>query len=141
MKYIYYVAERGTILDKAIAKIDGSPYSHVELVLGETEDYWRTIACRYDSNVRLNLIRKDTAQWHVQETSRPLHTLEDFTHYLDFPYAVHKLPRTKCSWWPTFGKGFVCSSFLATIHGYEDPESFGVFDFLTKTLQEEANEH
>lgn len=129
MKLLFYKAETDTLLGKLIAYIDGSPFSHVELVVREDDRYFYTVGCHWGrGGVKPSIYPKNS-----DIVIRELRTSEPC--YLDIamrliqagtPYAAHKMPRTLWSWWPCFGKGLVCSSFIATIQNLPNPDSWGV---------------
>ena len=133
MKIIAYKASAGTWLDKLIAWLDGSQYSHVELVLGQDKTHYITTGCHWGrGGVSVGYIRINPLEWDEFVTPDVVSEAMESTALMarDRGYAIHKLPRTKWRWWPTFGRGFVCSTYLAWLLGFNDPDSYGVKDFI-----------
>ena len=132
---IFYHAKRApgsTIWDRLISLLDGSPYSHVELVYAETGALWLTYGCHIArGGARTGRIPKDDG-WLVIPLGAPIPAAVQvrLDEMRGAPYALHKLPRTKFRWWPVFGRGMQCASYIARAYGLEDPDSYGVRDVL-----------
>lgn len=134
MKIICYRAKRGTLWDRLIGWIERSAVSHVEIVQHESDDYWYVIGCHIQRGGVSRARIKKSDDWlvlslDVSEEQEAVAKLIA-ARLLGTPYAMHKLPRTRWSWWPTFGKGLICTSFIATCLGLPDPDSWGIADLL-----------
>lgn len=134
MKIICYRAKRGTLWDRLIGWIERSAVSHVEIVQHESDDYWYVIGCHIQRGGVSRARIKKSDDWlvlslDVSEEQEAVAKLIA-ARLLGTPYAMHKLPRTRWSWWPTFGKGLICTSFIATCLGLPDPDSLGIADLL-----------
>lgn len=138
MKIICYRAKRGTVLDRLIGWIERSAVSHVEIVEHESDDHWYVIGCHIQrggvSRARIN----KSDDWLELSLDLPAEQETVAKHIaarlLGTPYAAHKLPRTRWSWWPTFGKGLICTSFIATCLELPEPDSWGIADLLDLAL-------
>ena len=139
MKLLFYRAKADTLLGKLIAYIDGSPFSHVELVVREDDRYFYTIGCHWGrGGVKTGIYPKnDDIVIREMATNNPSY-LDHAMRLVqeDIPYASHKMFRTLWSWWPCFGKGLICSSFIATIQNLPNPDSWGVAAIYNLTAAE-----
>lgn len=132
---IFYNARKAsdrTIWDRVISLLDGSPYSHVELAYVSTSTTWSTYGCHISrGGVRNGHIPKSTGWLEIPLGGPVPEAVRARANAMrGAPYALHKLPRTKFRWWPTFGKGMHCASFIARAYGLDDPDSYGVRDVL-----------
>ena len=128
-KLIFYKAHTGNCFDKAVGKIDGGEYSHVELVIRETDTHWITVgASNRDGAVRVGTIAK-TAHWDtVNIAPEPP---QDASYYLHAGYDWIGLGRTIWKWWPYCKRRWVCSTFIASLYCLPDSRSWGVQDIYT----------
>ena len=134
MKIICYRAKRGTVWDRLIGWIERSAVSHVEMVEYESDDYWYVIGCHIQRGGVSRARIKKSDDWlvlslDVSEEQEAVAKLIA-ARLLGTPYAKHKLPRTRWRRWPTFGKGLICTSFIATCLELPDPDSWGIADLL-----------
>ena len=138
MKIICYRAKRGTVWDRLIGWIERSAVSHVEMVEHESDDYWYVIGCHIQRGgvSRARIMKSD--DWIELSMDLPAGQEEVAKHIaarlLGTPYAMHKLPRTRLDWWPTFGKGLICTSFISTCLELPEPDSWGIADVLDLAL-------
>jgi hypothetical protein len=134
---MFYKASYGTLWDKLIAKLDGSPYSHVEIVLrweqvsdlshylGTTTTI-STIGCRADTGQVTTSLYSEFQS--LDFILLPEASEEIYAH-LDRNYSFLKLLRTKFNWWKLFPKHTdVCSTWVARVLGLIEPDKWGVKD-------------
>ena len=130
MKFLFYKASEDALIGKLIAWVDGSPYSHVEIVEREDESYYYTIGCHWGrGGVTRGMYRKDDAGVVIVVNAAlgtDALTLAQIMLEEQIPYAVHKMFRTLWSWWPCFGNGMICSSFVAECLERPKNDSWGV---------------
>lgn len=123
-KLIFYKAKTGVLFDKLVSFFDKGDYSHVEIVLHETEAYWVTVgSSNRDGGVRVAYINKSD-HWDVVETQADV--VKDLQPYMGAGYDWIGLGRTIYSWWPYCKKRWVCSTFAAEVFGIADPRGQGV---------------
>lgn len=132
LKYIFYKANstNATWLDKLVAKLDGGRFSHVEVVIGETDTHWKTVGCRISRGGVTPATIAKTSDWI---TAADDIELPNFIGELYTPYSILKAPRTRWKWFPSLGKGLVCSTFVAKMQGRADYEYMGVQDLWVRT--------
>lgn len=128
-KIILYKANRGNLFDKLVSKIDGGPYSHIEIVTRETPTHWITIASsNRDGGVRSGYIPKSD-NWDVIQTDIKFGD-NPFIRYLRDDYDWPGLATTIWPWFPSLPHAWVCSSFVAEVLGLPDPKTYGVADIV-----------
>lgn len=138
MKIICYRAKRGTLWDRLIGWLERSAVSHVEMVEHESDEYWYVVGCHIQRGGVSRARIKKSDDWlvlslDVSEEQEAVAKLIA-ARLLGTPYAKHKLPRTRWRWWPTFGKGLICTSFIATCLELPEPDSWGIADLLDLAL-------
>ena len=136
-KLVFYKANYGNIFDKAISLVDGGPYSHVELVTAENENYWTTFASsNREGKVRMRLMPKSD-HWDVVDVG-PIRT-KDLERYLGADYDWIGLGRTIWDWFPAQDDAWVCSAILAEVFGLENPKTYGVEDLRIWAISKSIN--
>lgn len=132
MKIIFYRASTGNLFDKLVSKIDGGIYSHVEIVVSETDTHWVTIgSSNRDGGVRIGYLRKSD-HWDIVQIGQDL---EGGTTYIGHGYDWIGLLTTVWSWWPNCKNRWVCSAFVAKLAGLPSPKEWGVQDILVWAKQ------
>lgn len=145
---MFYKASYGTLWDKLIAKLDGSPHSHVEIVQGwqdykylpvylGTVDSIQTIGCRADTGkVSVSTYHSDSSlKFRYADFVLLPEASETTKYYKNIRYGFLKLPRTKFTWWKLFFRNTdVCSTWVARVLGLKDPDSVGVKDMYDHAI-------
>lgn len=141
---MFYKASYGTLWDKLIAKLDGSPYSHVEIVLG-IEDYQNitqylgkvafitTSGCRADTGMV-----SSSRYWEFESLDFVFipESQPNIESHNQRKYSFLKLLRTKFDWWKLFPQHTdVCSTWVARVLELQNPDSYGVKDLYEHAIE------
>ena len=131
MLVAFYKAKEGTLLAKLISLIDGSEHSHAVIVLDYNKNGLSLIKdCHVFYNgvsTRSVVLRKE--DWDFINIPDPL--VPDYQSKIlinsNRKYGLLKTITTKIKWFPTFDKTTdTCSSWIARISSFEDPNTYGL---------------
>lgn len=124
--------KRAEIWDQIITMIDGSPFSHVELVvpLGNSEYICYSSSPR-DGGVRVKQMKLDPDVWILYPVSLDINFLElIFNAEKGKSYDWLGLIATKVRWFPTSADKWYCSELVAYILNIADYKNYGVKKLL-----------
>lgn len=134
MKIAFYIGKsrenpRVRIWDRIVCFVDGSRYSHAELVLVEYAD--GTCLCASssarDHGVRYKRMKLDPVHWDLVEIYGDLrHAHRWMNARTGRKYDWLGLIRTMFGWMPDDQKRYFCSESVAGMLGLEDPARYGL---------------
>ena len=134
----FYIASHGNLLDKAISLIDGSPFSHCELVVNELDNQcYDCISSSYhDGGLRRKTIDMSGGNWVLIPVKCDMgHVLRWFNKRQNFKYNYLGIIRTVIPGFYEPAHFQFCSEACAEMLELVDPGSYGIkklYDWANK---------
>lgn len=131
----FFKASKGNLIDKLIGKVDGSPYSHVELVIKRKEGMRTYYDCysshMNDGGVRIKQMLLNGNKWDLIPVPESVNLPYAFTFFKENclgKYDYLGLFTTILNWWPHGKKRWFCSELIAAMMQMPHPERTGIKD-------------
>ena len=129
----FFKAKRGNFIDKLIGVVDGSEYSHVELVILRKKGlstYYDCFSSHVaDGGVRTKQMLLNGNKWDlipVPDTVDLVYAFEFFKENARGKYDYLGLFTTILNWWPHGKKRWFCSELIAAMLQLPHPERTGI---------------
>lgn len=114
--------------DGIVTKVDGSPYSHVELAVKRDDGLYNCYSSSYrDKGVRCKVMDLQSGHWELVPVTLDLaRALQVFYAEQGKPYDFIGLFSTKHPWWVSKQNAWFCSEICACMCGIYDYSNYGV---------------
>ena len=127
----FFKAKEGRLADKLISLVDGSKYSHVELVVRpkhRPSSYFKCYTSHMnDGGVRVKTMFLTPRIWDLVHVDVDLkYALEFFEYNKKGKYDYLGLFTTILNWWPHSKNSWFCSELVAAMLKLDHPERYGI---------------
>ncbi len=139
----FYIADQGKLLDRIISKIDGSPYSHCELIIEDlgNKHYDCISSSHRDGGLRRKVIDMNPNHWQLVPVQCDLdYAVRWFNKRQGFGYDYLALIRTIVPGFYNPERLVFCSEACADMLELIDPGSYGLEKLYRWSTQPKRSE-
>lgn len=128
----FYIAKKRPeknirVWDKVVSAIDGSPFSHAELVFPQKSGNFICLSSSIrDNGVRVKIMALDPSIWVLMPVKVDrAYCFSWMRRHDNCGYSKQGLIRTKLHWWPDFSDAYFCSEVVSELLGIDQPATYG----------------
>ena len=140
VRLAFYKAENGRTFDKLVSFIDGSEYSHVEIIVQQYDDriFNSVSASSRDGKVRRKTIHYNNKQWTIITLN--INTTEEkilafYERHKDIQFDYVGVLTSKLPFSPHHTKKWFHSEFVAHFLGLSKPHLYGISRLYEESMK------